>query len=216
MTGAEDNQYADEEDERYAELHAERWDSIEKLSVTLDLDMYDNNQLTVLKLIVDYTDDVDISEDSPHIKSFLMSILTCLMHYPQHMPYKVRQWLGLAVQRTMHDPANAKKHFHLYGKNKADKTSHQQTIELHTFKVVHQLSQHFKKHKEEGSLKSNPGAYYIAAEILHISPSTAESHYANIAADGLIFDIFEGMLLESLDTTTQSKIDQAIAGRVLA
>ena len=116
----------------------------------------------------------------------------------------------------MHDPANAKKHFHLYGKNKADKTSHQQTIELHTFKVVHQLSQHFKKHKEEGSLKSNPGAYYIAAEILHISPSTAESHYANIAADGLIFDIFEGMLLESLDTTTQSKIDQAIAGRVLA
>ena len=216
MTGAEDNQYADEEDERYAELHAERWDSIEKLSVTLDLDMYDNNQLTVLKLIVDYTDDVDISEDSPHIKSFLMSTLTCLMHYPQHMPYKVRQWLGLAVQRTMHDPANAKKHFHLYGKNKADKTSHQQTIELHTFKVVHQLSQHFKKHKEEGSLKSNPGAYYIAAEILHISPSTAESHYANIAADGLIFDIFEGMLLESLDTTTQSKIDQAIAGRVLA
>lgn len=209
MTGAEDNQYEDEEDE----LHAERWDSIEKLSVTLDLDMYDGNQLTVLKLIVDYTDYVDISEDSPDIKNFLMSTLTCLMLYPQHMPYKVRQWLGLAIHRTMRDPANAKKHFHLNGKNKADKTSHQQTSELRTFAVVHQLSQHFKKHKEEGSFKSNPGAYYIAANILHISPSTAESHYTNISADGIIFDILD-LISDGVDTATQLKIDQAIKGRL--
>ena len=209
MTGSEDNQYKDEEDERYAE----RWESIEKLSVTLDLDMYDGNQLTVLKLIVDYTDYVDISEDSPDIKNFLMSTLTCLTLYPQHMPYKVRQWLGLAIHRTMRDPANAKKHFHLNGKNKADKTSHQQTSELRTFAVVHQLSQHFKKHKEEGSFKSNPGAYYIAANILHISPSTAESHYTNISADGIIFDILD-LISDGVDTATQLKIDQAIKGRL--
>ena len=209
MTETEDDQYDDE-----GELNAQHWDRLNKLSVDLGIEIDGPIQLTVLELIVNYTDEVDISEDSPNIEHFLMSTLVCLRHYPEHMPLTVRKWLILAVNRTMNDPANAKKHFHLYGKNKVDKKSHQKTIIIKTFKVVHQLSQHFKKHKEEGSFKSNPGAYFIAAEILHISPSTAESHYAHIASDEFSFVFFEDLIFDGIDTITQSKINQAIEGRL--
>lgn len=205
MTETDDDQHDDE-----GERNTQHWDRLNKLSVDLGIDIDGPIQVTVLELILECADGVNISEGSPDIKRFLNAVLACLIHYPEHMPLEVRKWLGVAIQKTMNDPASAKKHFHLYGINRAGKRSRQHTIELHTFKVVHQLTRHFKKHKEEGSVKSSPGAYFIAAEILNISPSTAESHYTNNAADVLLFDALEDLIGDEIDTTTQAKINQAI------
>jgi len=224
MTETEDDQYEESNDDRQDRFHGEivndaydvYLDRISKLAVTLEFDIQDDTQLTVLQLILNHTDEVDISEDSPYIDDFLDSTLTCLVHYPEHMPIKVREWLDSAVRGTMNDPTKARKHFHLSGKNAITKRLRQQDIELKSFYIVTILSDHFATHSEDGSGKANPGVYFVAGKVLDISPSTAALHCTNMrdsALPSVMMTLNKAKWLKSpsiITLITEEKIDQCI------